>query len=95
MAETAFRANLTASETYTVPAGKLAVFSANLMSYGNVNVLIGGVAVGNLVAASGTLQPFLYQLKPLTAAAGQVISRTDSGLPANVGIVGMLYDVDT
>lgn len=91
MARTAFRANInpTTPTTYTVPAGKQAIFTAFTRATGadSTTVIIAGVSVITLLAV-GTVEA--SKANPLTADAGEVIS---AGGAASYTIVGLLFDV--
>ncbi len=92
MARTAFRVQLAVDGpvSYTVPAGKQAVFKAFSQSTGanSVNVVIDGVTGPALQANAG----LPLEAGPLTAEAGEVIGIT--GAAAQTAFIGgFLYDV--
>lgn len=94
MASTPLNTKLTTgSVTYTVPAGKVLIFSAFYISGTSPNystsVQNNGVTVGVLSAAGGAPASVL---RALTANAGDVISGVSSPSGNDVGISGLLTD---
>lgn len=90
MARTAFRATVTNTTPFTIPAGKTAIFKAfsGVVKIGEVTV--NGVVICQVKA--GGAQP---DAGPITANAGDVLS-TANVSPADGGslytVVGFLYD---
>ncbi len=91
MAKTAFRHKVQDGQPYTVPAGKLAIFSACNINGPNT-ITIGGVEVGIVGPISGgAASP---SEDGFTANAGDVVGRASGGGGGqSFGIYGFLYDV--
>jgi hypothetical protein len=98
MARTPFRAKLTgdgsnATVTYTVPANKIAIFSARYTDNNTVNprnnLFVDGVEIGWVGEESGDQPINGLTIQALTASGGEVIKTTSNG---TVGIFGFLYD---
>lgn len=88
MARTAFTAEVIGSgATYTVPAGKIAVFCAriNTAGSGDFTLKINGVSAGAFNAGAQYLE-----MRPLCANAGDVVSVASTG--PGLGLNGFLYD---
>lgn len=98
MARTPFQTTLvrssgsspTTNTTYTVPSGKIAVFSAHALTTFPSTVLIGGTPTISLSTASDAD----HRAQPLTASAGQVVSLPQhaNGTPVQIALHGILYD---
>ena len=90
LAATAFNATLAASASYTVGAGKTAIFSARLATAaeGTTTMLINGNVAAVLFLADGG--QIAVEQKPFACNAGDVISNS-SGSQCAISLSGFLY----
>lgn len=76
--------------SYTVPAGKYAVFAAHAVTSAASPIRIAGVTIATVGLPAGGSPTGADTVGPLVAASGQIISTTGTG--AAFGISGFLYD---
>jgi hypothetical protein len=103
MAITPFRAKITRISSFTIPAGKRAVFAAFLPQVFNyvtgasrILLRIDGVDIAFMAHYENGTPPTGFgtpEVKPLTATAGEVVSVDSTSDTLAVSIVGHLYDL--
>ncbi len=94
MAKSVLNKKITDTTPYTIQAGKYAIFAASFISGSGAGqrkatLSIGGVQVAALFDTGSGGQEALFQAKPLTAKAGDIISVTSGG---EIGISGFEFD---